>query len=190
LRTSGRLKPGRRIIVVDAGSGFGDMARKLDAWAQRQEIAMEITGVDRSPWSTRAAVEATPAGRPIRFVTSDVFDYETKPGPDVVISSLFAHHLDDRILVQFVRWMEAQARVGWFINDLHRHWLPFHGFRLLSRVMRLHEFVQHDGPISIARAFTRPDWERIIARAGLVRSDVQIAWRFPFRLCVGRIKHE
>ena len=28
----------------------------------------------------------------------------------------------------FIRWMEAHARRGWFIGDLHRHWLPYYGF--------------------------------------------------------------
>ena len=51
--------------------------------------------------------------------------------------------------------MERHARHGWFINDLHRHPLPYHGFRLLARVMGWHRFVQHDGQVSIARAFKR-----------------------------------
>jgi hypothetical protein len=42
----------------------------------------------------------------------------------VIVSSHFAHHLSDADLVRFLRWMEGAARLGWFVNDLHRHWLP------------------------------------------------------------------
>ena len=52
----------------------------------------------------------------------------------------------------FIRWMEAHARRGWFIGDLHRHWLPYYGFGLLAWLARWHHFVLSDGRISIARS--------------------------------------
>ncbi len=85
----------------------------------------------------------------------------------------------------FLRWMERHARHGWFVNDLHRHALPYHGFRLLARAMRWHRFVQHDGPVSIARAFRRAEWQRLLAEAGV---PGEVRWVFPFRLCVGRLR--
>jgi hypothetical protein len=59
---------------------------------------------------------------------------------------------------------------------------------LLSKIMGWHPFVQHDGPVSIARAFTAADWRALIAEAGLSSDTVRVAWRFPFRLCVSRVK--
>ena len=188
LARSGRLPRCRALSIVDVGSGFGDMLRKIDRWAARRGLPVELTGVDLNPWSARTAAEVTPPDRPIRYVTANVFGYRP-PGPiDVVISSLFTHHLDDAALIRFVAWMEASATVGWFVNDLHRHPLPYHVFGATARALRYHHFVQHDGPISIARAFVTSDWRRVLAAAGVAPGAAEVSWRFPFRLCVTRVR--
>lgn len=183
-----RLPKDRAAIILDVGSGFGDMLRVIDRWAKRRGIKVDLTGVDRNPWSARAAMEAPNRGRAIRFVTTDVFDFRPPRGVDIVISSLFAHHLDEAALVRFVSWMETNAEIGWFVNDLHRHPIPFHLFRAFSRAMRFHRFVQHDGPVSIARAFDATDWWRTLAAAGVPAAAVRVRRVFPFRLCVSRVK--
>ncbi len=183
-----RLPKDRAAIILDVGSGFGDMLRVIDRWAKRRGIKVDLTGVDRNPWSARAAMEAPNRGRAIRFVTADVFDFRPPRGVDIVISSLFAHHLDEAALVRFVSWMETNAEIGWFVNDLHRHPIPFHLFRAFSRAMRFHRFVQHDGPVSIARAFDATDWWRTLAAAGVPAAAVRVRRVFPFRLCVSRVK--
>jgi SAM-dependent methyltransferase len=182
------LSKDRPLEVVDVGSGYGDMLRKVDAWAAARGVSVSLTGVDLNPWSRRSAAEATPPGRPITWVTADAFAYEPPGGIDVVLSSLFTHHLPDPLVARFLAWMEEKARLGWFVNDLHRHPLPYHVFRGWSRLARWHRFVQHDGPVSIARAFTAADWRRLIADAGVDSTAVEVRWWIPFRLSVGRLK--
>src|SRR5580704_2557172 len=67
------LPKGRPLEVVDVGSGYGDMLRKIDVWAETRGVAVALAGVDLNPWSRRAASEATPAGRPIQWITADAF---------------------------------------------------------------------------------------------------------------------
>ena len=81
--------------------------------------------------------------------------------------------------------MERYAVRGWFINDLHRHPLAYHGFRLLGWAMRWHRFVRHDGAVSVARAFTTAEWRALVAEAGV---PGVVRWRFPFRICVERLR--
>lgn len=188
LLRAGRLPRDRTISIVDVGSGYGDMLRKIDRWGARRGLRLDLIGVDLNPWSARTAIDATPPGRPIHYVTANLFDYRPAQPIDIVISSLFTHHLDDDALVRFVAWMEASAAIGWFVNDLHRHPLPYHFFRIASRALRYHHFVQHDGPISIARAFDAHDWRDALAAAGIAHVPADISWRFPFRLCVARVK--
>jgi SAM-dependent methyltransferase len=179
---------GRPLEVIDVGSGYGDMLRAIDAWARRRGVALSLTGVDLNPWSRMAAVEATSPSQTIRWVTADAFAFEPARGIDVVVSSLFTHHLSDPLVARFLRWMEAKARLGWFVNDLHRHPLPYHFFRQLAKLAGFHRFVQHDGPVSIARAFATSDWHRLLSQAEIPRGAVEIAWMVPFRLTVGRLK--
>jgi SAM-dependent methyltransferase len=184
LRRRGRLDLGRPIEIVDVGSGYGDMLGAIARWARRHGLAVRLVGLDLNPWSAKAAADAwTEAATPY-WLTQDVFDY--RQGCDLAISSLFTHHLGDADVVRFLAWMEASARLGWFVNDLHRHPLPFHGFRVLAWAMRWHRFVRHDGPVSIARAFTVDDWGAYLSQAGLTEPDVELGWRFPFRICVTR----
>ena len=187
LATTGKIPADRPFAIVDVGSGYGGMLRKIDRWAAKRGIVVDLTGIDLNPWAAAASAEATAPGRPIRWVTADLFDYRPTGPVDLIVSSQFTHHLDDDSLVSFIAWMEQTARVGWFISDLHRHPLPFHFFRLWSRLAGWHRFVRNDGPISIARSFVAADWRRLIGAAGVPRAAAKIAWWIPFRLCVARI---
>jgi hypothetical protein len=177
--------PGRELRVMDCGFGRGDMLRAVHAWATARGLVPVLTGLDLNPHSAALARSRTPAAMTIEWRTGDIFD-EPVGAHDFIISALFAHHLDGDGVTHFVRWMEASAARGWFVNDLHRHVLAYHGFRALSTVARWHRFVRHDGPLSVARAFTRADWQRILAEAGVPEADVR--WHLPFRLCVGRLR--
>ena len=188
LAREGRLAEDRRIVVIDAASGYGDMSRKVDAWAAKNGVNLEIIGVDMNPWAARAASEATTPGRPLRWVTANLFDFRPEGGADIIMSSLFTHHLPDPQLVRFIRWMEENARIGWFINDLERHPVPYYFLKFAFWATRRHRFMRYDGPVSIASAFKKEDWVRLLKEAGLRESAARLETWMPFRLCISRIK--
>lgn len=188
LLRAGRLPRDRPLRLVDVGSGYGDTLREIALWGRRHSVAVELTGVDRNPWAARAAAEATAEDMPITWVTSDVFEYRPVSSVDVVISALFTHHLDDLALLRFLRWMEQIAAIGWLVNDLHRHRLPYEAFKLASRALNMHRFVQHDGPVSFARSFVAADWRKALTATSVPPTEADIVWRTPFRLCVARVR--
>ncbi len=185
-RVARGLPAGQRLSVLDVGFGEGDMLRRLARWGARRGLALDLAGVDLNPASTAAARAATPDGMRIAYRTGDVFD-EPPGRHDVVISSLFTHHLPDAEVVRFLAWMERTARRGWFVNDLHRHVVAHDGFKLLSHVAGWHRFVQHDGPVSVARSFRRRDWDGLLRAAGLA-GVARVRWHMPFRYCVSRLR--
>lgn len=176
----------RSFSLLDVACGYGDALRRIHRWSVRHNITVQLRGVDLNPWATRAAREVTDPRTPITFDTGDVFDTGAVERVDFIISSQFTHHLADSQVVTFIRWMEAHAERGWFIGDLHRHWIPYYGFGLLAWGARWHHFVLSDGRISIARAFVSADWRRIVHAAKLAEPEVAITWHLPFRLCVSR----
>src|SRR6185437_2844940 len=175
------------VHVVDAGGG-GDALRRIGRWASERGIRVKLTGIDVNPHATRAAQEFATDRNGIRWITKDALAYQPDEPVDVVISALFTHHLEDDAIVQFLRWMERTAELGWFVNDLHRKRTPYYGFKALAWAMRWHNFVRHDGPVSILRSFSRADWEGYCVAAGLCGRAVDIEERWPARLCVSRVK--
>jgi trans-aconitate methyltransferase len=176
------------VHIVDVGSGGGDLLRQIAGWAKRRGITAQLTGIDLNPYAARAAAESTPMESGIAWVTGDALAYQPERPVDIVASSLTAHHLEDEEIVNLLRWMEATARVGWFLNDLERSERTSRIFGWVARVARWHRFVRHDGPVSFRRAFQKEDWNRLLAAAGIPREAVTVEhWR-PGRLCVGRWK--
>ena len=177
----------RRFRLLDVGFGQGDMLRAIARWARRKRIEAELVGVDLNPRSLPAAAAATPAGLPIEYRTGDYADTAGE-GWDFVISSSVTHHMTDAQLHAFLRFMEAEARIGWYVNDIHRHWLAYHSFPTLARIMGWHRMVREDGCLSIQRGFRAGEWRRIIAESGIDPSAPRVVRRFPLRLCVERAR--
>lgn len=176
----------RPLAILDVGAGEGDMLRAIRRWGERRGVALRLAGCDLNPRCVAAARDATPAALGIAFHHGDAAVIAAADPPDLILSSLVAHHMGDAGLERFLAWQDETARLGWFVNDLRRHWLAYHGFALLSRVAGWHRFVRHDGPVSVARGFVRADWTRLLAQAGVVGARVE-AW-FPFRWGVGKLR--
>ena len=183
-------RPGRPIHIVDVGSGFGDTLRRIHRWAALRRLPVTLTGIDLNPHAIRAAREAS-AKLPPNAITWNTGDALRTPLPqpaDIILSSLVTHHLSDVQLVSFLRWMEASAHLGWFINDLERQPVPASLFGLLAKTLRMHPFIQHDGPVSFRRAFRASDWRALLAEAEIPMQAVRIRPTFPARLCVSRLR--
>lgn len=176
----------KRFRLMDVGFGDGDILRAVARWARKRGIEAELVGVDLNEKSLAAARAATPPDLVIDYRAGDYLDQE---GPfDFVISSQVTHHMTDEQLLTFLRYMEQEARRGWLICDLHRHWFAHWGFPILARLLGVHRIVREDGQLSIARSFRPGDWRMILDGAGIPLDAVRIVRRFAFRLCVERVR--
>jgi len=173
--------PGVRYRLLDVGYGDGDMLRRIARWGERRGVGFDLVGIDLNPRSEAAARAHTPAGLAIDWRTGDYADLAGE-GWDFVISSLVAHHMTQQQLVAFLRFMAREARVGWLVNDLHRHGFAYHGWPLLAGLFGWHHIVRHDGRLSIARSYRPHEWPPLLEAAGI--SDARVFRAFPFRLCV------
>ena len=171
----------KNIFILDVGSGGGDMLRRIWNWSKKRNIEITLMGVDLNPWSKKFAEETTSKAIPVSFETENIFSLSLSQKPDFIISSLFAHHLPDDELVKFIRWMDAQAVRGWFINDLHRHPVAYYFIKYATLIIPTNRLIRHDAPVSVARAFTASDWKTLLAKAGISQDRTRIPWFFPFR---------
>ena len=175
----------RRFRLLDVGFGQGDMLRAIARWAGKRGIEVELVGIDLNPGSAVVARAATDPGLPIEYRSGDYRDLAGQ-GFDFIISSLVAHHMTHDQIVDFLRFMEAEARAGWLVSDLLRHRFAYAGFPLLARIMGWHRIVREDGMLSIARSYRPAEWPPLLREAGISGDDAHIVRRFPLRLCVER----
>jgi hypothetical protein len=84
--------------------------------------------------------------------------------------------------------MDSESTDIAIFNDLRRHALAYGIARVAPGLLRMNRLVRHDASLSVARAFERQDWERLLAAAGLADAPTTIVACFPFRFALGRIK--
>ncbi len=173
--------------ILDVGSGAGDQLRKICSHRRRRGFWLSSgVGIDLNPRSQAVAMaQMQHEAWRVKFVTGDYRDLAAKDW-DVIISSLVAHHMTHEQLIEFLQFMDSEAKLGWLINDLHRHGFAYRGFPLLARLMRWHPIVRHDGQLSIARSYRPGEWPPILEEAGI--EGAVVARHFPFRLCVSKIR--
>ena len=191
-RIAARRYP-QRLRVLEVGYGSGTGLRLFGQNAKKRGLAVRLTGVDLNPMAARAAAELTSKfpptdwSGPAAWLTGDALTTTGAQGQDVIFSTLVTHHMRDAEIVAFLRWMEATASVGWFINDLMRSARAYRLFSVLARVMLWGSLVRHDGPVSIRRGFRTEDWLRLLAEAGISPGVVRFERTAPGRLCLTRI---
>jgi 2-polyprenyl-3-methyl-5-hydroxy-6-metoxy-1,4-benzoquinol methylase len=168
------------LVVADIGCGGGDMLQLLADWGRRNGVPMRLYGVDANPNIIAYARQNTAAYSEISYLTADIFSEEfTERQFDIVNCTLFTHHFSNEQLVRMLRSLLRQARLGVVINDLHRHPLAYYSIKLLTRVASKSYMVKHDAPVSVLRAFSRQDWQRIMEAAGI--QNYRIRWKWAFR---------
>jgi 2-polyprenyl-3-methyl-5-hydroxy-6-metoxy-1,4-benzoquinol methylase len=175
------FKKGDRLSILDVGYGGGDMLRRL----ARTRRPYSLHGVDLHPASRRSAELRTAPSDMITYHTGEAFHFSSRDGIDIIISSLTAHHMNDEQLILLLQWMDATARRGWIINDLHRHPVAYYFIKCVTRFFSRNRMIRHDAAVSVAKAFTFNDWRRLLNQAQVA---ARMEWHFPFRICVSCVK--
>ena len=197
----------RPLRILDVGSGGGDTLIRIARWAAIRRLPVELTGVDLNPQSALLARETEARltsrnprlrGAPITWLTANALALSLPQPPDLILSSLFMHHLEDAEIVRVLRWQNATAALGWFVNDLLRSRnsarlyqavgtvLKHQPFRTALRgIIRWNPLCMHDGPVSFRRAFRPEDWHALLAEAQVSATLLPTP---PGRLCVEHLQ--
>lgn len=168
--------------ILDLASGGGEVAAGLSELASAEGVGLSVDGWDRSGTAVRMARdEAERRGaRDVRFLERDALSDPIDEPYDVVLCSLFLHHLEPHEAEHLLRRMSAAARVAVLVDDLRRSrtgWaMAWLGSRLLSRSRIVHV----DGPRSVQGAFTEGELSELARRAGL--APVRIDRHWPQRM--------
>lgn len=172
--------PHQEIRIVDWGTGGADLPRAIARWARLKHFRVKILGIDNNPVVLEYAKAACKHYPEITLQTLDVNALEAPEHPfDYAISSLSLHHMSDETIVQLLIQSDRWARRGIIMNDLKRSARAWAWIWALSRVFRAPPVVQHDGPLSVRRAFTRKELVAYAEKAGL--SYLKVYTHFGYR---------
>ena len=180
IRRLAEEKRNQPLRVLDIATGGGDVPIRLHRRAVRAGLPITFAGVDFSATAVEYARQQARIGNDaVDFFQLDALNLPLPADHDVIISSLFLHHLDADQAVDLLRRMGQAARSMVLINDLVRsrmgYLLAYFGTRLLSRSKVVH----FDGPQSVRAAFTIAETRQMAEQAGL--KDASISWQWPCR---------
>jgi 2-polyprenyl-3-methyl-5-hydroxy-6-metoxy-1,4-benzoquinol methylase len=175
-RIAADAQRGRPLRVLDVACGGGDASLDAAHWGRRTGRAVEVTGLDLSGTALRFAGErARREGVGIDWLEGDALT-DLPAGPfDLVVSSLFLHHLPDGGVVHLLEAVGARA-AHVHIEDLCRSHLglglAWATLRLVSRSRVAHV----DGPRSVRAAWRRQELADLADAAGLGGAGIRRGW--------------
>jgi SAM-dependent methyltransferase len=170
------------VTICEIGCGGGDNLYAIHKRYNGDKTTAHFIGIDMNPECIAYAKEKY-AAIPCEWICSDyaLVRWENKQ-PDIIFSSLFCHHFTDEQLVSMLQWLQQYSTKGFFINDLHRHWLAYYLIKYITKFFSKSYLVKNDACLSVARSFRKDDWARLFREAGL--GPYTINWRWAFRYLV------
>jgi ubiquinone/menaquinone biosynthesis C-methylase UbiE len=156
------------LLMLDVAAGACDVSESLLG-----KRACRIVVLDLNAKGLRLARRSMP-------VVGDALDLPFRDGTfDVVMASLFFHHLSNDSCIHVLRQMWRIAKKRVIVNDLHRRAVAYFSIRALTLLLSRSRMVRHDAPVSVLRAFHRSELSEIARQAGV---PARVYRSFPYRL--------
>lgn len=176
--------PARKWRVLDLASGGGDVAMDVARRAAGRRVNIQVDACDVSPFAVRYATAKAVERRiaNVHFFQKDVLNEPLPDGYDVVMSSLFLHHLDEPVAAELLSKMAAVAQRLVLVNDLCRSTLGFVLAWLGCHLLTRSPVVHIDGPLSVRAAFSIDEVREIAGSIGLNGAKVDACWPCRFLL--------
>lgn len=166
-----------KLRVLDIATGGGDVPIALWKRAKRAGIDLDIHGIDFSSRSIDFADQnAHAAQAPITFECRNALSDDLPTDYDIIMCSLFLHHLTTDDAIALLRRMAAAARRLVLVNDLRRSRVGLALAYLASRALTRSPVVHRDALLSVRAAFTVQELTEMASTAGLRQFEIQRQW--------------
>jgi len=160
------FSPGRSYRILDLATGFGDIPRMMVEWARPRRINLRIDAVDFRSATLGVARRWSENYREISYIEADARNYSDQQTYDLVCCSLALHHFSDEDAVKLLRRMRNLSHDKILVTDLERNSLNWVSVYLLTALVFREPMTRHDGRVSIKRAFSFAEMNRLAAAAG------------------------
>ena len=175
-----KRESGRPLHILDIATGGGDIPIGIFHRAAKAGISVKLCGCDVSSRTVDyARKRAREANAKVDFFELNALQDELPQGYDIILSSLFLHHLNSEQTEGLLRRMAQHARKMVVINDLIRARSGLILAHVATRLLTSSGVVHADGPQSVRAAYTLDEMREIAKRAGL--DDITLVRRWPCR---------
>ena len=149
------------MVLLDIGTGLGDIPRAAQAMAAKSAVPMITIGIELVPSLAHVAGASCTHALAADAMALPFADDSV----DIVTCSQVLHHFDGAAADRLLQECTRVARTAVVIGDLRRSWFAVGGLWAASFMLGFHPVSRHDGIVSILRGFTRDELEALVERA-------------------------
>ena len=177
----------QQIHVCEIGCGGGDNLLAIHNWCKKHNVQATFIGIDMKPECIQFAQTKKELQPFATWITSDYKNVVFDAKPDIIFSSLFCHHFADEELVMQLQWMRQNTAIGFFINDLQRHFIAYYSIKWLTKFFSKSYLVKQDAPLSVARGFHKKEWQHLFTEARIASYKTQWQWAFRYLILCSHV---
>jgi 2-polyprenyl-3-methyl-5-hydroxy-6-metoxy-1,4-benzoquinol methylase len=172
--------------ILDLGCGGGDLTIDMARWVHAHYPDTQVTGIDLLP-SAIAFAQKRHLMPGLSFAVGDAFHLQAeRPDETLLTCSMFLHHLQNQDIQRLLTNAYKAGFGAMVINDLHRHFWAYWGFRGISALARFSPMATYDGAVSVSRSFIRSDWNALVSPTGWHLASLQWHWAFRWTVVLKR----
>lgn len=169
-----------RVALLDVAAGSGDVSLAVARCLQAAGKRVSVTGVDVSAHAASTArARFKAAGVEAEFNVADALQ-DAIPAADVVMCTLFLHHLGDREITPLLARLASATNRVLLINDLRRGHAGLVASMVVPRLVTRSPVVHVDAVRSYRAALTADELRGFAKDAGIANARVRHA--FPYRM--------
>jgi 2-polyprenyl-3-methyl-5-hydroxy-6-metoxy-1,4-benzoquinol methylase len=166
------------ITIAEIGCGGGDNLQVIANYCHQQNIICTCIGIDMKQDCIDYAKQNWKGNVQTKWICLPYQQALPHEQVDIIFNSLFCHHFTDDTMIEMLQWMKQKSRIGFFINDLHRHWLAYYFIKWATKLFSKSYLVKNDAPISVRRGFVKQEWKQLFLYSKINGS---IRWKWAFR---------
>lgn len=163
-----RILPQRPLTILDVETASADIPAAIAEWARARNVAVRIAALDINLDMLAAARRMTAGLGDVTLLRGNALALPFPDrGVDVVICALALHHFSFDDAAAVLREIGRVARGGFVVNDVLRSWPAYVGALADTWLLTRNPLARHDGPLSVRRSFTWPEFHALARAAGL-----------------------
>ncbi|KAA1244670.1 methyltransferase domain-containing protein [Aquimarina sp. RZ0] len=172
----------KKWVLIDLGCGDGEMLRYIAKHARKENISIQLIGIDTNDKCIVRARKMSVEYPEISYYTQDIFKLTKQDfNCDIIICTLTLHHFGDEGIKKVLKKSMELVSTAVIINDIHRNQMTYYLFKLFSFFFIQGYVAKNDGLVSIKRGFKREELVNFAKELQLKKYQLHWKWAFRYR---------